>query len=115
MHGRPITLPLLISFIYHLHYNIISLTGLKVTLPLCLLLSYLHNRIPCMHNAWVTDNLTLLDMPFLFIIVSQTSPNITLELLFSMFLFLKWRFIFILRETGLAKTGAAGPFPPDLY
>ena len=37
--------------------------------PLCLLLSFLHNRVPCEHNdewnAWVSDNLVPLDMPFL--------------------------------------------------
>ena len=27
-------------------YNVISLTGLKIQLPICLLLSFLHNRIP---------------------------------------------------------------------
>ena len=54
---------------YQLYYNNISLTGLKITQPLCLLLSFLHNRVPCMHNAWVADNLTLLGMLFLSIIV----------------------------------------------
>ena len=48
---------------------VISPTGLKIILPLCLLPSFLHNRIPCEHNtilnAWVTDNLQPLDMVFL--------------------------------------------------
>ena len=61
-------LPMLISFLYQLYYNVISLTGLKITQLLCLLLSFLHNRIPCMHNVWAADNLAPLDMPFLSII-----------------------------------------------
>ena len=83
----------MISFFYQLYYNIINLIGL----PLCLLLSFLHNRIPCMYNAWATDNLTLLGMPFLFNITSLTSPNITLELLFSSYYMQKWNFIFTLK------------------
>ena len=43
-----------------------SLTGLKIILPLCSLLSFLHNRTPCEHNnklnAWMVDNLAPLDM-----------------------------------------------------
>ena len=80
----PITSPLLISSFYQLYYNVISLTGLKITLimTLHLLLSFLHNRIPCKHNAWAANNLVPLDMLLLSNIISLTSPNITLALLF---------------------------------
>ena len=48
-------------------------------------------------------------------IICQTSPKITLELLFSTYLlFIKMDFRFILRKTGPAKTRAARPFPPAL-
>ena len=47
---------------------VLSLIGLKITMPLCLLLSSLHNRIPCMHNAWEADSFTPLDILFLSII-----------------------------------------------
>ena len=40
----------------------ISLIGLKSTMPLCLLLSFLHNRMPYMHNVGAADNLTPFDM-----------------------------------------------------
>ena len=65
-----------------LFLSVISLKGQKITLPLCLLLSVLHNRIPCKHN--VSDNIAPLDMLFLSIIVSLTSPKITLALFFIM-------------------------------
>ena len=94
-----------------------SIISLIITLPFCILLSFLHNRIPCMHNAWAADNLKPLDMLFLSIIAqysSLISPNITLELFFSSYYLEKWNFIFTLRKTGPAKTGAAGPFPPAL-
>ena len=46
--------------------------GLKTTLPLYLLLSLLHNRVPYEHNnklnAWVANNCVPFDMPFLSII-----------------------------------------------
>ena len=96
---------------------ILSIINLKITLPFCLLLSFLHNRIPCMRNAWAADNLKPLDMLFLSIIAqysSLISPNITLELLFSGYYLEKWNFIFTLRKTGPGKTGTAGPFPPAL-
>ena len=35
-------------------------------------LSFLLNRIPCKHNAWASNNLAPLDMPFLSIIAK---PN----------------------------------------
>ena len=42
---------------------------LKNHTPLCLLLSFLHNRVPCEHNnernVWAADNLAPLDVPFL--------------------------------------------------
>ena len=47
-------------------------------------------------------------------IISLSSPKITLALLFITCFLEKWDFIFALRKTGLAKTGAAGPFPPAL-
>ena len=83
MCGHLITSPLLISSFYQLYYNVIRLIGLKITLTLCLLLSFLHNRIPCKHNTWAVDNLALLDMLYLsFIqIISLTSSKITLALL----------------------------------
>ena len=105
----------LISFFYHLYYNFISLIGLNITLPLCLLLSFLHNRIPCKHNVWVAIILYLLIYffyPLYLNIASLTSPIITLVLLFST---QKWNFIFTLSKTGPAKTGAARSFPPTLY
>ena len=54
---------------------VINLTGLKITLPLCLLLHYswfLHKSMPCEHSnkldAWAVDNLAPHDVPFLSII-----------------------------------------------
>ena len=110
MCGQTITLPLLISFFYQLYYNVSSLIGLKITMLLCLLLSFLHNRIPCTHNAWATDNLTSLDWLFYPLQISLKGPKITLELLFSTNYLQKWNFIFTLRKTGPAKTGAGGLF-----
>ena len=66
MHGRAITLPPLINFFYHLCYNVIHLTSIKITQPLRLLLSFLHNRIPCMHNVWAADNLKPLEICFFY-------------------------------------------------
>ena len=113
MCGWSITSLLLISSFYLLCYNVISIKGLKVTLPLCLL-SFLHNRIPCKHIAWVADNLVPLDMLFYLLqlnTISLTSPKITLAL-FLQLLFVKMDFYFyFLRKTGPAKTRAAGPFP----
>ena len=43
---------------------VISLTSLKITLPLCLLLSFSQNRILCKHNAWTNNNLTPLHILF---------------------------------------------------
>ena len=48
--------------------DVVSLIYLNITQPFCLLLSFLHNRIPCKHNAWAPDNLEPLDMFFLSII-----------------------------------------------
>ena len=53
---------------YQLYYNVISAKGLKIILPLCLLLSFLHTRITCNHNDWAADLLTSLDVLFLIII-----------------------------------------------
>ena len=47
----------------------------KITLPFCLLLSFLHNRIPCRHNAWAANNLAPLDMVFLSIITEYNKCN----------------------------------------
>ena len=88
----------------------VSLIGLKITLPFCLLLSFLRNRIPCKHNAWTADNLAPLDVPFLFIIVSLTSPKVTLALFVYYLLYVKMDLHFYLEKTDPAKTGAAGPF-----
>ena len=48
-------------------YIIISVACLKITLPLCLLISFLQN-ILCNHNVWAADNLATYDMLFLSII-----------------------------------------------
>ena len=48
--------------------NVISPTSLKTTLSLRLLLSFLHNGIPCKHNVWESNNLASLHMPLLPII-----------------------------------------------
>ena len=48
--------------------DVVSLTGLNIIQPFCLLLSFLHDRIPRKHNAWAPDNLEPLDMLFLSII-----------------------------------------------
>ena len=56
-------------FFYQSYYNVIGLIGLQITLLLCLLLSFLHNRILFTHNVLVADNLTPLDMLFISIIV----------------------------------------------
>ena len=58
-----------ILFLSVIVYNVISLIGLKITLQLCLLLSFLQNRIPCKHNVWADDNLALRDVHFLSIMV----------------------------------------------
>ena len=55
------------------HYSVecmddVSLIDVNITLPFHLLLSFLHNRIPCRHSAWAPDNLEPLDMPFLSIV-----------------------------------------------
>ena len=39
------------------------------------LLSFLHNSIPCKHNAWAADNLAPLDMPFLSILAYYNKPK----------------------------------------
>ena len=45
--------------------DVVSLIGLNITQPFCLLLSFLYGRIPCKHNAWAPDNLEPLDMFFI--------------------------------------------------
>ena len=52
------------------HYSVecvddVSLIDLNITQPFCLLLSFLHDRIPCKHNVWAPNNLEPLDMFFL--------------------------------------------------
>ena len=51
--------------------NILSLTGTKITQPLCLLFSFLCNRLSCMHNDWVANNHTPLEMLFYPCIVAE--------------------------------------------
>ena len=48
--------------------DVVSLIGLNITQSFCLLLSFLHDRILCKHNAWEPDNLEPLHMFFLSII-----------------------------------------------
>ena len=48
--------------------DVVSLIDLNITQPFCLLLSFLHDRIPCKHNVWAADNLEPLDMFFLSVI-----------------------------------------------
>ena len=45
--------------------DVVSLIGLNITQPFCVLLSFLHDRIPCEHNAWVPNNLELFGVLFL--------------------------------------------------
>ena len=47
--------------------DVVSLIGINITQSFCLLLSFLHDRILCKHNAWAPNNLEPLDMFFLFI------------------------------------------------
>ena len=47
----------------------------KNILPLYLLLSFLHNRIPCKHNVWAPNIFKPLDMLFLSTIVQYNKPN----------------------------------------
>ena len=116
MRERPISSSLLISFFYQLYYNIISLTGLKITLPLFLLLSFVHNRIPCKHNAWAADNLAPLDILFICIIAYYNMPNkFKIHTRTFVYYFLqKKNIIFSLRKTCSAKTRVPGTFPPTL-
>ena len=100
----------LISSFYQLCNDVISLTSLKITLPLYLLLSVLRSRIPCKHNAWAADNLAPLNVLFLSIdIISLVSPKITLEL-FLLLAFVKWNVIFTLRKMVQPK-----PEQPDHF
>ena len=69
-------------------FNVISLTSLKIALPICLLLSFLHNRIPCKNNAWADDNLTPPNKP-------NKSKNHTSNFLYYL-LFVKMEFYFYL-------------------
>ena len=108
MRGRPINLPLLISFFYQLYYNVISQIGLNITLPLCLILSFLHNRIPCMHSTWASDNLTPLDMPFLSKVQNHTRTFIYyllfVEMDFHFYLEKNWS-----GQNQSSRTVSAGP------
>ena len=114
MHGRQITSPLLISLFYQLYYNVISLTSLKTTLPLCLLLNFLHNKHLVSILRGQPMILYLLICFFYLNIISLTSSKITLALLSIAYFLQKMEFHFTLRKTGPAKTGAAGSFPPAL-
>ena len=62
-------------------------------------------------HGW-TVILHLLIYLFYLNIISLTSPNITLALLFDTSFF---EFHFYLEKTGPTKTRAAGPFPPTLH
>ena len=44
--------------------DVVNLICLNITQSFCLLLSFLHDRIPCKHNAWAPDNLEPLDVFF---------------------------------------------------
>ena len=79
--------------------------------------SVLHNRIPCEHNnklnAWASDNLAPLDMPFLSTIAKiYNKPNKS-QYHTSTFVyylpFAKLKFCFYLEK----KTGPAKPEQPD--
>ena len=50
----------------------VSLISLNITKSFCLLLSFLHDRIPCKDNAWAPDNLEPLDI---FSIYYHNKPN----------------------------------------
>ena len=84
VHERPIISPLLISTFHQLCYNIVSLTGLKITLPLCLLhaqLAFCTNRIPCKHymrGRPIALQLLICFFYLLQLIISLTSPQITI-------------------------------------
>ena len=59
-------LPLLITFsISYTIMYVICLTGLKITLLLCLIFRFLYNRIPCKYNVWAVYNFILIDMIYL--------------------------------------------------
>ena len=79
----------LISLFYQVQHNVINLTDLKITPRLCLLLRFLHNRIPCEYNSklsmWVANNL----IPYHMLnMISLTSPKVTLTVLFITYLLL---------------------------
>ena len=124
MHVWLITLPQTISLCHQLFHYVMSLTGLKITLILCLLLSSLHSRTPCEHssklNTWAVDNLAPLDMLFLSIIalIQYNKPNRSKNhtSTFVYYLpFCKNRVLFYLeKKNGVTKTRAAGPLSPAL-
>ena len=74
-----------ISLFYQVQHNVINLTE-KITPPLCLLLRFLHNRVPCECNnklsMWVANNLIPYHMLLQLNMISLTSPKITLAVLF---------------------------------
>ena len=120
MHGQSITSSLLIFLLSVLYYNITSLTGLKISLLLCLLISILHGRITCEHNnklnMWVADNIAPLDILFIYYSLYNKlnkSKNHTSTFVYHL-LFVKLEFYFHLEKTGLAKTGVAGLILPSL-
>ena len=84
-------------------------------MSLHILLRFLHNRIPCKHNARAANNLTPLNMLFLSIIVWYNKPNKfknhTSTFVYYL-VFVKIVFHFYL---GPAKTRAAGLFLPALH
>ena len=77
-------------------------------LPWCLLLSFLHNGIPCKHSSWAADNLAHLTLPFL-AYISLTSPKVTLAFLFITCFLQKLNFIFYLEKNWSRQTVSVGP------
>ena len=101
MHGRQITLPLLISFFCQLYYTVISLTSLKTTLPLCLLLSFLHNKhlVSTLRGRPIILYLLICLFYLLWLnIISLTSSKITLVLLSIAYFVQKMKFHFYLEK-----------------
>ena len=102
---------------FMIYCNVITVAGLKITLPLYLLFSFLHNRISCKHNACTVDNLTPLDMLFLsisysFIYKPNKSKNHTSTFVYYL-LFVKMEVHFYLRnwfgQNQSSQTVSAGP------
>ena len=66
---------------------------------------------------WAADDFPPLDMAFLPIILYYDKPNKSKNhpsAFVYYLLFVKWNFVFALRNSGPAKTGPAGPVPMPL-